>query len=369
MNFVNIDAKQIYEDIIVQFQKALGDVLYPGDERRIFLEQEVQIIVAIYNAINESAKQNLLMYARGEVLDAIGEEYDTKRLEAQKAECTIKFTVSSAQMKSVYIPKGTRVTPDGLLFFETVADAYIMPSQMEVSILACATVAGEEHNGFTPGQVKTLVDTIPFIGSVANTTTSEGGSSAEKDDNGTDIWSGYRGRIRLAASKTSTAGHELGYIYHAKSTDANIEDVIVTSPNAGEILITALMKNGELPNETILERISMACNSKKVRPMTDKVTTAAPSVIEYALQLTYYISSEYSQEEKQTKDKVGQAIETYLAWQGSKIGRAINPDYLKQLILNAGAYKVDIVSPVYKELGETQVAKVTTQTVTYGGLK
>lgn len=369
MNFVNVDAQQLYDDILVRFQKALGEVLYPGDERRIFLEQEVQIIVAIYNAINESAKQNLLMYARGAVLDAIGEEYDTKRLEAQKAECIVKFTLSSAQMKSVHIPKGTRVTPDGLLFFETVTDAVIMASQTEVDILTYATVAGEAHNGFTPGQIKTLVDTIPFIGSVSNITLSSGGSSAEFDDNGVEVWSGYRERIRLAASKISTAGHELGYIYHAKSADANIEDVVVTSPNPGEIVITALMKHGELPNETILQRINEACNSKKVRPMTDKVSTAAPSVVEYALSLTYYISHEQVQSEKLIKEKVNEVIETYTTWQGSKIGRAINSDYLKQLILNAGAYKVDIVAPTYQELTETQVAKVTTQTITYGGLK
>lgn len=369
MNFIEVDAKQLYDDIIVQFQKALGEVLYPGDERRIFLEQEVQLIVGIYNAINDSAKQNLLTYARGDVLDAIGEEYDTKRLAAQKATCSVKFTLASAQMVSVHIPKGTRVTPDGLLFFEVIADSYIMAEQLETEVETKATVAGEVHNGFTPGQIKTLVDTIPFIGSVSNTTLTSGGAEAEKDDNGIDTWSGYRERIRLAAARISTAGHELGYIYHAKSADASIEDIVVTSPNPGGILITALMKNGELPSQTVLERISNACNSTKARPMTDKVTTAAPAVSEYAINLTYYISSQNAQSENLIKEQVTNAITTYLNWQDSKIGRAINPDYLKQLILNAGAYKVDIVVPIYTELSETSVAKLTSQTIIYGGLK
>ncbi|MDA3732395.1 baseplate J/gp47 family protein [Niameybacter massiliensis] len=369
MNFVKVDAKQLYNEILVQFQQALGEVLYPGDERRIFLEQEVQLIVGIYNAINESAKQNLLTYAKGQVLDAIGIEYDTKRLQAQKAMCRVEFRLSSAQMQTVHIPKGTRVTPDGLLFFETLSDTFISANTTSLEVDVVATVAGVNHNGFAPGQIKTLVDMIPFVGSVSNITTSSGGSQEEEDDNGVDIWSGYRERIRLAAAKISTAGHELGYIYHAKSADTDIDDVIVTSPRPGEILITALMKNGQLPSETIIERIKESCNSKKARPMTDKVSVAAPTVSEYSISLTYYIALDDAASENIIKAKVVESVNEYIKWQDSKIGRSVNPDYLKQLILNAGAYKVDITSPIYTEIQETQVPKVTTKSIIYGGLK
>ena len=51
------------------------------------------------------------------------------------------------------------------------------------------------------------------------------------------------------------------------------------------------------------------------------------------------------------------------------MGKAINPDYLKKLFLNAGADRVDIISPVYTAIDGDQVAKVGTKNITYGGLE
>lgn len=85
INFVNIDAKAINLKIINDFEELIGEPLYPGDERRIFLQQLTPLIVGIKHEINDSAKQNLLRYSRGEKLDGIGEDlFFTERLEAQK---------------------------------------------------------------------------------------------------------------------------------------------------------------------------------------------------------------------------------------------------------------------------------------------
>lgn len=369
INFVEVDAKKLYENIIVQFQEALDEILYPGDERRIFLEQQSQIIVAIYNAINESAKQNLLRYAKGPVLDAIGEEKDTPRLQPQKATCIVQFNLSQAQPNNIVVPKGTRVTPDGALFFETTSENVIKAGDLFVQVQTQATVAGNNHNGFVIGQIKALVDPIPFIGSVSNINISSGGTDVEQDDDGINIWSGYRERIRLANAKISTAGHELGYIYHAKSADSNIQDVVVTSPNPGEILLTVLMKNSELPSQDVLDKVLSACNTKTVRPQTDKVIAASPKIIKYTVDFTYYISRDRETEELSIQNEVAKAVDIYRQWQDSKIGRHINPDYLRQVILNAGACKIDLVSPVFTEIENIEIAKVETINIIYGGMK
>jgi phage-related baseplate assembly protein len=369
ITFVEVDAKKIYDDILITFQTALGEVLYPGDERRIFLEQEVQLIIAIYNAINESAKQNLLRYARGAVLDAIGESKDVIRLEAQKAICTVRFTLSAAQSTPMIIPKGTRTTPDGVYFFETVSEKSISSGELYVDIECMATTAGASHNGFSPGQINALVDIIPFIGQVSNIDVSSGGADIEADDDGMNVWSGYRERIRLASAKISTAGHELGYIYYAKSADANIQDVIATSPSPGEVLITVLMKDGELPSEAVLAKVEASCNPKHVRPQTDFVVAAAPEVIPYTIQLTYYINADNQIEESNIRAAVDEAIEAYKAWQDTKIGRHINPDKLRQVLLNAGASRILLAAPTYTELDAIQIAKAGTVMVTYGGLE
>lgn len=370
IQFVEVDAKKIYDDMLLTFQSALEEVLYPGDERRIFLEQEAQIIVAIYNSINESAKQNLLRYARGNALDCIGEGRDVKRLEEKQATVTVRFNLPSAQSNKIVIPKGTRVTPDGMYFFETIYEEEILPGELYRDISTQATIGGSICNGFSPGQIKTLVDTIPFISSVINIDTSTGGSDREPDDDGTNVWSGYRERIRLSSSILSTAGHELGYIYHAKSADERIEDVSVTSPRDCEVLITVLLKNAQMPDQDILNKVLEVCSDKKVRPLTDKVSVAAPTQITYNIDLTYYISKEVRPvEETVIRSNIDKALSDYIEWQSNKMERNINPDKLRQLILNAGACRIELVSPTYTEVAKTEVAKLGTVNATYGGLE
>lgn len=364
IQFVEVDAEKINNEIISDFEAVLGDTLYPGDERRIFLNQEAQTIVGLKNDINETAKQNLLRYAGGELLDAIGERTDTVRIQAQKAKTTIRFTLSAAQTADIIVPQGTRVTPDGKLYFATTSILVIPSGQLYGDIEAESIEGGEKYNNFTPGQIKTIVDPIPFVASAANTDTSSNGSDIESDDS-------YRERIREAPSMFSTAGPSDAYIYWAKTADVDIEDVSVTSPNPGQVKITVLMKNGELPAQVILDAVSASCSDKKRRPLTDQVIAAAPSVVNYDINLTYYISKSVTAEEVNIKNSVegsGGAIDQYNEWQSSKLGREINPDYLRQLLLNAGAYKIDLTAPAYTTLNDDQVAKVQTITVNYGGL-
>lgn len=116
VNFIEVDAATIENNLINDFEGATGETFYPGDERRIFLLQEGQVIVALKNDINYSAKQNLLRYAKGEVLDALGDRVNTPRLAAKKATVSCRITLSTAQTSAISIEKGKRITPDGVLF-------------------------------------------------------------------------------------------------------------------------------------------------------------------------------------------------------------------------------------------------------------
>lgn len=372
MNFVDVDSQAIYNSLILQFQAALKEVLYDGDERRIFLEQESQLIVALYNAINETGKQNLLRYATGEVLDALGERTDTPRIPAQAATTTLRFTLSSAQAVNVTIPAGTRGTPDGALFFATEKDLTITAGQTYGDVLAVATVTGEAHNGFVAGQINQLVDPVPYVSSVANIDTSSGGADTEPDDDGINVWSGYRERIRQSPSKFSTAGPEDAYIYWAKTADPNIQDVVPTSPAAGQVKITVLMKDGAETTVTVLDKVLAACTAKKVRPLTDLVTAAAPTEIPYDITLTYYINEADAASEaiiRSAIEDAGGAVDQFKTWQGSKLGRSISPDYLRKLMLNAGASRIALTAPADTVIAEDAVATPGAVTITYGGLE
>ncbi|RII32858.1 baseplate J/gp47 family protein [Clostridium chromiireducens] len=372
MNFVEVDAESINRSLISSFETTLGETLYPGDERRIFLEQETPVIVALKNDINETAKKNLLRYATGETLDAFGEFYSCPRLKADFATVTERFNLSEAQSQDIFIASGKRVTPDGVLYFATTSDSIVPAGATYIDLVLTATQTGEKYNGFTPGQIKTLTDTIPYIASIVNIDTSSGGSDVEADDDGTNVWSGYRERIRLSPQSFSVAGPEGAYEYFALSADSTICDINVSSPSPGVVQIVVLQENGGIPSQYILDKVNDSVSAKNRRPLTDNVKVVASTVLNYDINLIYYIDSKNQTKETYIRNAIegeGGAIDAYILWQQSNLGKAINPDYLKKLTLNAGADRVNIISPVYTVLTGEKVAKVGNKTITYGGLE
>jgi phage-related baseplate assembly protein len=383
ISFVETDAKIIYEKIISDFESAYGETLYPADERRIFIQQLISIIVGLKNDINDSAKQNLLRYSRGSVLDAVGVDiYHTERLQPQKATCPGTITLVSVQNNDIQIPSGKRVTPDGIIFFKIKDDITIEAGQTEKECVLEAIDPGASYDGFIAGQIKNIVDPIPFVKSIINTDISVGGADLESDDN-------YRERCRIAPESFSTAGPEGAYKYWAKSADVSINDVKVTSPSPGVVKITPLLVNGDIPNQFILDKVYAACTPRNRRPLTDNVQVATPTTVNYDIELTYYLDIEHITEELQFRKAIeginlncaDGAIRDFVNWQQGRLGIKINPDELRYKIQNAATYqssdgknytavrRINLTSPSFTEISETDVAKVGNINVTYGGLE
>ncbi|WP_243124074.1 baseplate assembly protein [Clostridium tyrobutyricum] len=383
INFVETDSKTIYENIINDFENAYGETLYPADERRIFIQQLISIIVGLKNDINDSARQNLLRYARSPVLDAIGVDiYHTERLEPQKATCPGLITLVAIQNDDIQIPSGKRVTPDGIIFFKIKDDVTIEAGQTRKECILEAVDPGASYNGFLSGQIKNIVDPIPYVESIINTDTSKCGADLEEDDS-------YRERCRIAPESYSTAGPEKAYEYFAKSADSSIVDVKVDSPSPGVVKIIPLLVNGEIPNQSILDKVYAECTPRNRRPLTDNVQVDVPTTINYDINLTYYLDIEHKTEELQFRksiegsnlDYVDGAIRDYINWQQGRMGISINPDELRYKIQNAASYKTSngksytavrrivLNYPSFTQINKTDVAKVSNINITYGGME
>ncbi len=76
LEFIETTDETIYTDILEEFENGVGEPLYPGDERRIFGDTMAKVIVTVYNTVNNAYRQKMLRYARGTVLDALGENRD-----------------------------------------------------------------------------------------------------------------------------------------------------------------------------------------------------------------------------------------------------------------------------------------------------
>ena len=227
IHLTTTDATTIYNTLIAALEKGAGEPLYPGDERRIFGEGLVAVFVALYNSLDDTGRQTLLRYARGEVLDAIGERLDVHRLEGSPAKTTMRFSVSTPQPNNIIIPKWTKVTPDSDHYFATDEIAVLQAGAYSVEIPTSAVSNGTEYNGYAPGTITTLVDLIPYIESVTNITATAGGDDGEPYTEEGD--NRLRERIRLAPASRSTAGPEQAYIYWAMTADSSIIDARAVS--------------------------------------------------------------------------------------------------------------------------------------------
>lgn len=360
-DFVETDSEKLYTSIIGSLMDSCNEALYPGDQRRIFGEALVAVFVSMFSLFNDRAKQRTLRYARGEVLDAIGERYNVTRAEPMKATATFRFEVSEAQNENIIIPAGTRITADGSVYFTTLETIVLPAWSTSVDVLAECTAGGAAYNGFAVGTIATLVDLIPYISIAENITISNGGDDGEPYTEEGD--EKYRERIRLSPATQSTAGPESAYHYFALSADPRIIDVAIECPEdqPNVVNLYPLLAGGQLPDEEVLQKV-LDTLADDVRPMTDQVNAIAPTAVNYQVEIKYYCTKEDEAAVIETIEGEGGAIDQYNQWQTAALARDINPDQLRRFILapnsGTGAMRVDVVKPTFKELTKAQVAKL-----------
>lgn len=368
VNFVNKDVETLISNNILEYEKAYFEktgtkiTLSEGDPIRIFLYSQALREYTLYQLIDYSAKQNLLKYASGDFLDNIGARINVPRLEAKAAIATIRFTLSEVQSNVISIPQGTRVSPGNNIFYATKEYAEIPIGELYIDVDVECTQVGTIGNNYTAGQINILVNPIPYIESISNITTSQGGTEIESDDN-------FKERIILAPESFSTAGPSGAYEFFAKEYNSSIADVKVSSLNPGEVDIRIILENGVLPDATIIQGVSDYLSDKKRRPLTDHVIVNAPNVIQYNIDATYYIRESDSNFVSEIQFAVEKSKDDYILWQKSKIGRDINPNELITKVISAGAKRIEITSPSFTDLLDTDIAIENTINFVYGGLE
>lgn len=224
LNFIETNAKKVSDTVLEELENGVNDPLYPGDERRIYGETLAQVVVAVYNTVNDACRQRMLRYARGSVLDALGENRDVERLSPTYATTVLRFGVSDPVDYNIIIPAGLRVTGDFMHYFLTDSTVVLYAGALTVEVTATAENAGKGYNDIAPGAIVNIVDVsdVPLIDYVTNTEVTEGGGDEEGDE-------AFRERIRTAENRLSTAGPAKAYKYWALSSNPLVSDAVVES--------------------------------------------------------------------------------------------------------------------------------------------
>lgn len=362
INFLETNAEKLTSEFVNLYEELEGRKLAQADPLHLIFLTAASVITKQNVAINDAAKQNLLYYARDEVLDHKGAEMTTPRLQATAAKTVLRIHLSTMLQSSRVIDKGTLATSnEGAIFFATTEEIVIPTNVMSIDVELACTIPGEVGNNFSVGQINTLVKPLPYVSKIENITLSAGG--AEKEEN-----EPYRERIYQAPEKLTNAGSEGAYEYFAKSASALIGDVHVHMPQPGYVHISVLLKNGELPTEEIIDMVLESVTPKKVRPLTDNVTVGAPIVKQYNLDLTYYIDTN-AVDKNIIQEKVQQAIDDWILWQQTKIGRDINPSKLVFDCVKAGAKRIDVINPIFTKVDPGEVAQINLKSITFGGVE
>jgi len=377
IDFAVKDPAIIVQEVIADYEAQflaltnIAKALAPGDPVRLHLLVVCDWLSQQRVVIDFTGKNNLLKYAVGSYLDnlaaLLGER--TLRLQAQPAITTLRFTVAASLASTVTVPLGTQCQAPNAVVFQTTAVGIITAGSLSCDVPATAIVPGAVGSGFTPGQVNSVINwNQPFGISVANTTTTSGGSDAETDDQ-------YRYRIWLAVESFSTCGPHDAYEFWALSASpAIIQCVVYSAPEiAGEVWLYPLLVNGVIPGTDILALVEASCSPATRRPVSDFVTAKAATQHIYTLAMSWFIDPVNEVLLDSITANVNAAVTGWILWQRSAIGRDIICDELIKRCLEAGASRVDITQPaaLFTDLAYNELAVhdlLIAPIVNYGGL-
>lgn len=373
IEFLETDTETIISSMIAlyeEMQRAAGRDNYkvrPGSPERVFISWMAAIIVQQRTLINETAKMNVPRYAakseNEEYLDSLAEIFkDTQRLPASPASATFRFYISEPQQQSTIIPAGTRISFDGVIIFATSEVLEIRAGETSGEVEAVCTQPGTVGNGLVAGQVKEVVDLFDHYQKAENITTTSGG--AEKEDN-----ESYYERMRDSMESFSTAGPINGYIYWTKTVSPAVLDVAVTSPEACYVDVRVILRDGQEATEAVLKEIEEALNASDIRPLTDIVTVSAPETVDFSVDATFWIAQPNRESAAAIEREVRAAVDNFIIWQTSKMGRDINPSYLTKLMMDAGAKRVEVRQPTFQSVADIAVGKLKSKSVLNGGLE
>lgn len=372
INLVYYDSDNMMDTLIEKFEEGtidpvtgekvtVTDADYDTDIRAILYAMDY-MGECLFNQINTEANNNLVAFCDEPNLIYKGMERNTYRLPAEYAQLTLQFTVSNTAPAAVDIPAGTKATADGSIIFQTVEDVTCDPGGT-VEVLALSTEATKDANGYSIGSVNIIVNTIPYVTAVTNTTISSDGADIEDLE-------AFRERVLYAPLTYSCVGTANAYKFNAKKVSAAITDVAVTHDD-NEIYVYLLCQGGSLPSQSLIDEVQAYLTQDNIKDTTDLIEVLPAEEVEYTVNVSYKISQRDSEQATAIQTAVEEAVDGYISEIGTTLGEssaAINPEMLAAAMYKAGAASVTITAPVYTSLAEYEVAKCTSKTVTYNGI-
>jgi baseplate J-like protein len=363
-----ITAEKLEAEMLSAFQRkrkeltGVDEVIPQSDDRRIILATCAYYLFHAYEQIDFSGKMGLLKYSKGAYLDNLGAFKGLQRLKAKKAISTLRFTLSGAQASNSVVPKGTKVSTEDGLTFETIKELIISKGEITGDVDSECNIPGIIGNGYKARTITKPVDNIPYVQSVQNITESSSGVDLESDED-------FRERIYQYPDSYTNGGTKRSYEYWIKKASQHIKDVYLgKQPNSTEIDVVLLWDNetGQYSDNDLAE-VKAAIDWDKMPVFTDTLTFQKPTAKDYSIDLDYYLYESDKYREAEIKKAVEESVKDYIAWQRSKLGRDINQNELVRRCMVSGAKRVVVRNPNFTTVQGIEIANCTSMSVTFKG--
>ena len=175
-----------------------------------------------------------------------------------------------------------------------------------------------------------------------------------------------RQRVQLSLEAQSVAGPEGAYLFHARAADERVRDASVTSPNAGEVLVTVLGAEGDgTAPQDLVDAVEAAVGADNVRPLTDHVTVSSATVVDYVIEaeITLY----HGPDADVVADAARASVEAFTT-SHHRIGHDITRSGLFAALHVEGVQRVELTQPAADiVVDDTQAAHNSSVDVSVGG--
>ncbi len=326
LHYLTYDPDAIWEQMMINYVEAGGDILYPGDEKYMLLRSVQEDIVQVFAGVDNALRMATLRYAVGDYLDVLGEQRSCPRIQATAATATVTIT-TNATGKSDVLEAGTAMTADGEIFYLLVEDLTLTGYAQTVTVEVVADRTGSVGNGLLAGSEMGLAITNSGVNSIIVATDASVGNEEEDDET-------YRARIREYGLASVSTGPEQQYEAVAKAVSSEILDAKALNMGAGNVGVYLLLAS-DTGAAAIMQSVLDALSAEDVRPLTDNVSVYRAADVAYTLNVRYA-----SDNSSATSAAIAEAVSDYQTWQDQVIGRAFNPDRLMAAIYQAGATRV-----------------------------
>ena len=346
--FLETDPSILVDSLVAAFESASGKTLYPAQVERLMVDVMAYREGLVRQTIQYAAEQNLVDFATGARLEALGRLLGvSSRIAATSATSTWHLTLPEALVADYVVPSGFQAMSPSGTAWATVADALIPAGQLSVNVDASAAVPGAADNGFAVGSVFS-----PLVGnlSISAVTASEGGADAETDDQ-------LRARILLAPFGFSVAGSSGAYRFHALGAHPSIVDVAVANIGPGMVGVYPLTVTG-LPSAEVKDAVTAALSDETVRPLCDAVTVSDPTLVLFALEVN--LTTFDTADNAVVLANVQDMARSYVKDRAAGLGRDLIGSQVIKLLSLDGVYKVELVGWADRVLAPNEWADGTT---------